>query len=261
VVERIDWRPGDAVLFGVRVERGDGPELLGLRFTLRAAPADASHGDAEDPADSAPIELTALVREGGAQRALEASGGGDPVAEPSPAELTMWVPHRSLMVSIPDGVRAVAAARADRAAGRPPPPDLGERLRRVGIAVYTFFDIGRQKPELWRLITDVSDRPSWFSVLTHLGVEVTLRMDLEASQPLERVPGLPLPVPGCRVPIVVLANGDPALYVNVYAIEPLPPYHLVGGVVAIEAYRPSDPRITLRLDLIAARRGAPTTDG
>jgi hypothetical protein len=240
---RSDWRRGDAVLLGVRVDRGSGPELLALRFQLRSVPpagrpAAATH-DGSNGVAPPRVELAALVREAGRE----------------PTELTLEVPHETLTVSIPAGMRLVEAARVARAAGQPPPPDLAASLQPVGLAIYTFFDIGRHQPELWRIIVDVSDRPSLFSVLTHFGVSVSLRIDLEASQLVERVPGFPLAVPGCRVPIVVLANGQPALYVNVYAVEPDPPFHVVGGIVAVEAHRPSDPQVTLRIDLLAARRG------
>ena len=146
--------------------------------------------------------------------------------------------------------RALAAA----AAGTSVPTD---RATLEGyLAVRQLLEIVRGNEALADYFWQVVEKPSVWSVITHLGVDVAVDVPLEQAIPAPAPAGLPAGERTFAVPLRIEVNGAPALYVDLLATDARRPYALCGGLVAAVARHPSRPERTFRLQLLAARNGA-----
>lgn len=105
-------------------------------------------------------------------------------------------------------------------------------------------------PLLWRVV----EKPSLWSVITHLGVEpsITLGAAVEAAAPLPHAPA-----PALRTPLLLALNGATALRCSIVSVPPRAPYSAGAGIVALVAERPDASRARFELRVLAARSVLP----
>ncbi len=126
-----------------------------------------------------------------------------------------------------------------------------------GFATLTaFLRIIRENELLSSMLWKIIDRPSVFSILFHGGVSLSLNAQLTNAKTLpdSHLGGELSRLSGYRTTLRLSANGSPVLDAIVWVTEPESPYRLSGGIVAIEGFRPSDPKVRFRMEILAARR-------
>ena len=105
------------------------------------------------------------------------------------------------------------------------------------------------------LMWDVIDKPSIFSVITSLGVNVVSspRYDLARELP-GGIEGLNVPGPLWAFPITFTINDELALTLDVIVADASPPWSITSGIVAFQGQHPTkDVRVLARL--VGARSG------
>ena len=109
---------------------------------------------------------------------------------------------------------------------------------------------------LWKVV----DRPSFLSVLFHGGVSLSLNAELSSATQLPdrelagELAGELAELPGYRVTMQLRANDNPILNTVIWVTEAESPYRICGGIIALQGLRPSEPRVSFRMQLLAARR-------
>jgi hypothetical protein len=161
-------------------------------------------------------------------------------------------------------VRALSngLARACRGEGERPgdaaPSTMGfgavPESMRATLALMNLLQVVRRSDVLFDVLYEVIDKPSWLSVLLHFGVRVSVAAHFDrarAAAPFATAHG---EVPAWEVPLELKLNGAPALRSVVTVVDPDSPFGLGAGVVALRAFRPSDPEVTFTMRLLSARR-------
>lgn len=251
------WLAGDEVLFGLRLERAGTRRhwLLHLRLTEPFAVARPGEDDAgrtrlppvtwwlrvngvETPFVSAQCRVLATV----------ADEHGNVLERSEPLLPRDFLARGFAEACELVAQRRLAAAGADfyRAADVQP-------FAQATVAAIALLEVVQADAVLAPLLWHVVDRPSIWSVVTNLGVEVTVRPRFHAAEP---APSPAAVGPSTwRVPMALLVNGDNALLADLYVAPSAPPLALCGGVVAALARHPSDPGLEFSLVLLGARRG------
>ncbi|MGE3174978.1 MAG: hypothetical protein AB7O97_20285 [Planctomycetota bacterium] len=139
-----------------------------------------------------------------------------------------------------------------------PPADLDEEETRLLatsiLALPTLFRIVQDNEALAPILWDTVSTPSWWSVVTNLGVRVGIRA--ETDQARFDGPDVLGSGPTCTFPVTIYANDEPALLCTLHATDPRPPFRLGAGIVAAEAVHPTDAGRRFSMRLLAARRGS-----
>lgn len=90
------------------------------------------------------------------------------------------------------------------------------------------------------------------SVVTNLGVSVSLSAELQHAVDLPSPLPAPWNLPAVRFPLVLRVNGTDALHPEITATSPHVPMRMGAGIVQITGVRPSDPRIRFAASVLAA---------
>jgi hypothetical protein len=232
------WRTGDALRYGLRLERGSEVRQWTVELTLldgpdrRQAPGVLTTNVNGTPVriESRPVRITVEVFDS-AGKSLQRteSSLGDRILATGPAALCRLAVE-------PGG----GPDRSGVPGGR-------EEFARSVFGIVSLFEALQQCDALAPVLWEVVDRPSLLSVLFHGGVSLTLRADLERIVPATA--GICGSGPGWELPIAIHANGSPALAAKLVCVEPRRPLQLAAGILAVEAVCPSDAsrRFSLRL--------------
>ncbi len=100
-----------------------------------------------------------------------------------------------------------------------------------------------------RLLMKIAARPSLLSIAANFGVEVGVQTSPQQPPVPTRILLGGQRFDGLRQPMQIMANGKPAVLLDVYAVPIRGPLGVTNGIVLIEARHPTDPnrRATLRL--------------
>ena len=123
----------------------------------------------------------------------------------------------------------------------------------VYFSVVQFFSAACEVAAFQEVLAQVVNKPSLWSVISHLGVRMDLNfwwMDVQAL-PDGRI-GLALPA--YRFPLTVSLNGALGVKVTLAVTTPRPPLQTCAGIVALCAEHPTDDRKRVFIRLLAARR-------
>jgi hypothetical protein len=250
-----DWLPDEQVLYGVRLDREGRAQRWLVRLTvLRATVPQSSLAplipggsrlryvtdqDEELQFESAWIEIGVevfdahgnLLRSSPTQAAGDLLRRGFVEACTTARELLARAPERAVLSHRKEG-RAVAAGV---------------------VALLSFLELARADPSLSPILWEAVERPSALAVLADFGVKLGLHVRFEQAEPVQALAGRP----GWRVPATLLVNDGERLHCRLSVVEPVPPLRLGAGLVALEAVRPRDDSVRLRLELLGARLPEP----
>ena len=107
-------------------------------------------------------------------------------------------------------------------------------------------------PVLQDLLFRIVDRPSLWSVATHLGVTVAMRWGADAS-PIDPQPPLTAPLRCTTLELKI--NGDTASWVDMVVAQTSTTSAACGGLVGAIARHPTEPGRSAVVRLLATRRG------
>jgi hypothetical protein len=249
-----EWRPGDSVLYGLRLNRNGDVRHWLLRLELCEPEARD-----DDGAELAPIEWSIRIN-GELQQfasrqcrmvATVMDEHGAVLGRTEPA-----LPRDFLERGLADACRLVQSrSMRGRRHGRLAHVDV-RPLAEATVSAVALLQIVQHDDVLAPLLWEVIERPSLWSVVSHLGARVVLRPRFHAlTDMLSPVPELC--VPAWRLPLTLDVNDDPALQVELFVADPTPPFALCGGVLGATARHPSQPGLEFSLLLLSGQRGAP----
>lgn len=233
-----DWRPGTELLYGLRTVIDDKTERWLLRFVEKTAPGP------RQPINTPGFKFT----RNGRPLALEARSADVEMTMSAPSGTTKTkTVHRVFCEPFQLGLYA-SVARWDQ------PSETDQQMFAESFIgfFWLFMTISNEKT-LREILFSVADRPSFLSVLLEMGISMSfdLKTD-EAAETSVTLSGHELPA--CRLPASVLVNGRPVLHCTFTIAAPRAPLQLGGGIISIEAYRPSNPEVHLVLSLLAGKR-------
>ncbi|MCA8964910.1 MAG: hypothetical protein H6838_11270 [Planctomycetes bacterium] len=247
-----EWVPGDTVLYGLRLRRGDQQQRWLLRLHLD-----------EVDAGGAPLRWDLQVN-GGLQRfesalsrvtATVADADGNVLGGSRPQ-----MPRDFLARGFAPACEQVRAYREDH-----PEAEAGQGfyegvdarlLAEAVVSAMALLDTVRNDPLLSPILWQVVQRPSLLSVIGNLGVSVVVQPRfLRATETVPPISEMPHGAVW-RVPIDLFVNDAPALVAELVVGTSLPPFGVGGGILAAIARHPSDPEVEFEVLLLAARRGA-----
>lgn len=214
--DRAAPRAGDRLLFLARIVSPQGTEEQFV--VLEASNGDAARSDVR-------IEVAVFARDGRPRgRSGHTIGRMHLTAGLHPAACELLSPHRRLE-----------------------PTETGPIVSGV-IALREILRIVEEDDALSRLLWQVVERPSVWSVVRNLGVHPSL-----ALGPVEVIADAP---PGTgrvlRTAISLALNGVPSLRCSVASVEPRAPYSVSGGILSLVAERPGDGNLRFELHLLSA---------
>ncbi|MGE3172610.1 MAG: hypothetical protein AB7O97_08275 [Planctomycetota bacterium] len=282
------WESSDRVLFGLRLRRGAEEQRWLLRLdvvigeTMRnfaATYTDPSgvertkHTDAMAvlfPQRSWPYTATldGQTSEHEVRASMMMVGVGVFDAETG-VELGKSVVRLPLELLRSGLLPAAVSASARRARGEASDEPTEVRLQQVRqeveawIATVALLHVVQEDSVLADYFWQVVEKPGIWSVLTHLGVSVTIDVQFENAVPATAVPShQPRGGDEMVVPVAILVNGAPALFADALVGSSDRPYALCGGLRAAVARCPSRDDLAFDLVLLAARnRTASTVPG
>ncbi len=257
------WLPGDAVLFGLRLRRGDDCRHWLLHLRLDEIDAVDDRGEPLPPVhwellvDGAPQRFTSAQAH---VTATVTDRDGNRLGSSTSA-----VPRDFLVRGFGPACRPVAAAlgRHPGIAGSDAFYAAIETrpLAEAVVSAMAMLACVQRDAVLAEILWQVVQRPSWWSVVGNLGVSIVVRPRFHATV-AAAAPVAGLPHEGLwRVPVELLVNDAPALDVELVVGTTRPPFVLGAGIVGAVARHPRDPSIEFSLLLLAARRGAPPLAG
>lgn len=252
------WRAGDEVLFGLQLRSGTDVQrwLLHLRLIEPKAIARAGEG-APEHSPLPPLQFTFHVAGAPRQYASVPSraiatvcdadgnvlGRSEPVlprdflargfAEACGAVMS-WLPRSHDAESVDRFLR-----------------DKETLFAEATITAVALLRVVQDDRVLSPLLWQVMEKPSLWSVVSSLGVSVTLQPNFHVAAHVEQ--------PACggvspwRVPMAVLVNDQRALDTELSVVPAVRPFALCGGIVGITARNPHDPTREASLVLLAAR--------
>lgn len=248
-----EWVPGDAVLYGLRLRKGDQRQRWLLHLRL----------------DEVEVAMPPLVWQlqvnGEPQRfqstrsrvtATVADAEGHVLGSSSPL-----MPRDFLARGL---ANACAQVRAESRFGRWPAerqeeqePGQERQLAEAVVSAMALLDTVRGDPQLSPILWQVVQRPSLWSVIGSLGVSVVVEPHFQRA--VETVPPIAEMPHGAawRLPIELFVNGAPALVAELLVGTSRPPFAVGGGILGAVARHPSDPDLEFEVLLLAACRGCP----
>lgn len=238
--QREEWRAGESILYALRLEHGVDCE----RWLVRLSVADAEVAFARDDA----LTLGVSIGDEGSVTLMSAyrryavavfQADGTPLGES-----LVKVPYDFLRFSFLDACAALK---------RRPLRDADKtNVAGAHAALISFLSILQEDPVLSPILWRVVDRPSVLSVIASFGASLGIAADLESA--------VPEPTPGVsgwnrdavRFPLTLTINGGRALDARILATDPLVPLRMGGGIVSVEATRPSNPAVRFTAQVLAA---------
>ncbi len=284
------WRPGSRVLLGLETRRGDDREVSFILIELRSDPIPAGADVVIYPADGPPpmpepncyyvratgadtfgVETGRLASKSWLTFSPDSSDGAEGIARVSQGAILL-----AIHVHDADGHRRKSAyALAPEAflrqglfticASAVQAPRVDEDLSAADATaifpvLYGLGETVKGTPNLKQLLGRIMPRPSLWSLVVTGGV-----VELKALPRLKRVtvedrplPALPAGATAYRLPIEVLINGEPGLTCVLTVVEPRPPLDLVGGVIAVDGARSSDPSRAFSVRVLATAVDGPS---
>lgn len=256
-----EWRAGDEVLYGLRLQRGG--QVRHWLLHLRVTEPVALLRDRDGRSRGEPMPTVDWrIRVDGEQRcfptrhcrvlATVCDAEGRVLGRSEP-ELPRDFVARGISAAC-ERVLQQRAGAGDGAATVAIGPEDVEVFAEGTLCAVALLQVVQEDSVLAPLLWEVVDPPSLWSVLGNLGVRVVVRPQfLEAVAAASPVPAFP--APAFRVPMSLLVNEAEALCVGLTVTGPRSPLGLCGGVLAAEAWHPVDSGRRFTLLLLAARRG------
>jgi hypothetical protein len=134
---------------------------------------------------------------------------------------------------------------------QPIPP----RVRAL-LALLNMLSVVRSASLLDDILLSVVDRPPLHSVVGNFGVRCWLDMRFDLCRRHHGFPYAGQSSSSFEIPVELQLNGHSALLARVVATEPRGVLGCVGGIVAIDALRPSNPNVRVIIRLLATQREA-----
>lgn len=237
-----DWQPGTELVYGLRTVIGGKTERWLLRFVEKTAPG------RRQPITTPGIQFT----QDGRAIALEARSADVEmtVSGPSGKTKTKSV-HRVFCEPFQEGLYAgVTQQRKPRQAVTSTDRQLFAESF-IGF-FWLFMTISNEKT-LRDILFSVADRPSIFSILLAFGLDMSFDLQSKNAEAITVTLG-DRELPAYRLPASVTVNDRPVLHTLFTIATPRAPLQLGGGIITIEAYRPSNPAVHLVLSLLAGKR-------
>ncbi|HEX6811316.1 MAG TPA: hypothetical protein VF384_06815 [Planctomycetota bacterium] len=263
------WQSDDEVVFALRLRKGEEVHRWLLRLRVVFGEQLVAR------IDNLPSQRIALweerswtytVTDAGQRRDLQAKSRMLPVSAivcdehgkqltKSLVKLPVQLLGRGLLPAVDT---ALSAARVQPGANETPQyrDESVRPLVEATLGLMSLLTVVQEDDALAEYFWQVVEKPSIWSVITGFGVKATFSMPFEKSVPATNLPpDLPAPGRAFVVPMQIDVNGSPALFLEVVATDAARPYSLCGGIVAAVARHPTNPDVTLELQLLAARLG------
>jgi hypothetical protein len=257
----LDWRAGDQVLFGLRLRTGD--RLRHWLLHLQVLEPQAADADGAARAPLPAIDWTLNINGAPEQfhsrlcrvQATVHDQHGVVVGRSEPL-----VPRDLLANGFAAACELVVRQQRRRphmvgTDGFYQDLDLAP-LARATVCAVALLQVVQDDAVLSPLLWEVVQRPSLWSVLSHLGARVVLRPRFHAAVevPASAASGA---ARAWQVPMTLLVNDQPVLLTELLVGEPWPPFALGGSLLGATARHPEDGGREFALQLLAARRGPP----
>lgn len=126
---------------------------------------------------------------------------------------------------------------------------VAEQTSKSVHSLVSLFGLAQSDSLLSKLLWDVIDKPSLWSLMRHGGVEVSLQPAYHESSPVTAAQSsFPMSGPYRSLPLAIVLNERPALYLRLLVVSPEAPWSLTGGILAFEGQHPDrDSRVLARL--------------
>lgn len=121
------------------------------------------------------------------------------------------------------------------------------------------FKILQTNPVTRQILFEVLALPSWWSILTRWGVQVTFTVDFFAAERVELAGDAAREL--WSVPVVLRLNDQPSLLAHVIVGPSGSPEGAVAGIHGLVARHPSDPSRQVTVRLVASARGELAAEG
>jgi hypothetical protein len=264
------WQSGDAVLFGLRLTKGDTVHRWLLRLTVLIGDGDRVSGklggaDVRGAVQFGPRQWTYTAMIAGKRRELPVCSDlalvRVEVCDEAGARLgksVVELPRDLMGHGLLRGIECALRHRQNGGDFRSFASEDDVRPMAEGlIALVALLHVVQHDKVLEDYFWLVVQRPSLWSVVQGLGVTASLTASPEQSVLTPLLPaGLPLAWPAYAMPMRVDVNDEPALLVDVLATDPARPYGLCAGIVAATARHPTDQGLRFDVQLLAARLAA-----
>ncbi len=147
-----------------------------------------------------------------------------------------------------------------------PPPEVSEGMitawvsvdYRAAFAMSNMLKVIRKSKVLFSILWQIIDLPSFGSMLSNLGVRVSIDSQFDKAQEIDPVKLGGHTYEAYEVPVELQLNGTPALRCKLRVTEPQSPLNLSAGILSIAAFQPSDPSARVSIRVLSARRAANT---
>jgi len=264
VVPGGDWRAGDELLYGIRLARGGERRHWLLHLRLTEPRAIARDGEsAQLDGFAAPTRWSIGVNGREMSFTSDVCRALATVHDADGAVLGRSEPLLQRDFLAAGFAEACAAVVARRQAPGPAPDDSAfyrgvdaAPFARATIAAIALLQVVQEDRVLAKILWEVVQKPSAWSVLTNLGVRVVIQPRFHEAVPVD-----PAAAGGHGsafvVPMALRVNDQPALDVALTVVPSAVPLALGGGVVAATARHPGDAGVEMAMLLLAARRGPP----
>lgn len=235
------WFAGETILYALRLEKGAAVRRWLVRLTLLESEVDTTR----DGVSSMTMRMD--------------DGNVVTLTSPKlPVRIEVWDENGAAQgdsrVLVPVGLLRHSFLDAC-AWQRQPKLDESGRTVVCGAhaALISFLGILQNDELLAGIMWQVVDKPSLWSVVTGFGVAMRLEAGLGRATNVEDV-GLPgWSRPAVQFPLLLKLNDRHALDATITATDPWMPLGLCGGIVQVEATRPSDSSVRFTARLLAAR--------
>jgi len=236
-----DWRPDNELIYGLRATSGTDARRWLLRFRALTRPGARKPINMRGFTTDEP-ELFAAMRSRQARIEITLSSAGGKVLTTSTRRVFCDLFQRGMHASIAVQER-VSKGLSITAEDR--------QTKTEGFLGFLFvFRAISNNGTLRDILLSVADKPSLFSIMTHLGLSLSIDLSSSEARPTTTMVG-DSRLPAYELPFSIMANGSPVLHGWITLVEPRAPLHLGAGIVGIDAYRPSDRETTLSLRLLA----------
>lgn len=121
------------------------------------------------------------------------------------------------------------------------------------VTMRTLLKLIQDEPTLEDILWEVIDAPSILGIMMNFGVEAGVFCQFHRSEP-RRIAIAGEAQAAERFPFTMTINGDSVFEAELTAVAPKSPMALSGGVWQILGHRPSNPKQTLEIRLLAAKR-------
>jgi hypothetical protein len=263
------WRRGDAVLFGLRLRRGESSQRWLLHVAVEEPEAKVHAGEqADDPREGANgavlPPVTWPIKVNGRTESFHsvlcrvavtvASADGAVLAETHPL-----LPRDFLQHGFSRALRQVQRVMHDF-------PGLGDsqefydyldarELAESVVCAVALVQVVQGDEVLSPILWQVVQRPSLMSVIANFGAEVVIQPRFHDAMRVEAPQGLERRGPVWSVPMRLFVNDSLALSADLLVGGSEAPLATCGGILGVSARHPKDATVEFSMLLLAAQRG------